>query len=192
MNSISVRRPLRMSWASEGRWTSARGVALAAKGDARAARAEQASYLEAVKRVPAEATLGNNTAHGILAVATPMLEGEILVREGQIDAGVAKLREAVKAEDGLKYDEPPGWILPVRHALGATLLNAGRFGAAEDVYREDLKRLPSNGWSLFGLARSLKLQNKTREAADVEARFKRAWAKADIAITSSCLCQPGQ
>jgi len=81
--------------------------------------------------------------------------------------------------------------LPVRHALGATLLQAGRFGAAEEVYREDLKRLPENGWSLFGLARSLKLQNKTSEAAAVEARFKKIWAKADLPLTSSCLCQPG-
>ncbi|MDP3073580.1 MAG: hypothetical protein Q8N18_25070 [Opitutaceae bacterium] len=169
----------------------ARGVALAAKGDAKAARAEQAAYLEAAKRVPAEETLGNNTAQGILAVATPMLEGEILVREGKIDAAVARLREAVKAEDALKYDEPPGWILPVRHALGATLLNTGRFGAAEEVYREDLKRLPNNGWSLYGLARSLRLQNKPAEAAQVEVQFKQAWAKADTQITSSCLCQPG-
>lgn len=169
----------------------ARGIAFSAKGDAKAARAEQAAYLEACKRVPAEETLGNNTAHAILAVATPMLEGEILVREGRVDAGVAKLREAVQAEDVLKYDEPPGWILPVRHALGATLMQAGRFGAAEEVYREDLKRLPENGWSLFGLARSLKLQNKLTEAATVEQRFKKTWAKADLQLTSSCLCQPG-
>lgn len=169
----------------------ARGIALAAKGEVKAARAEQEAYLEACQRVPAETTLGNNTASGILAIATSMLEGEILVREGRIDAGLAKLREAVKAEDVLKYDEPPGWILPVRHSLGATLVQAGRFGAAEEVYREDLKRLPENGWSLFGLARSLKLQNKSAEAAGVEARFKKIWAKADLQLTSSCLCQPG-
>ena len=169
----------------------ARGIALSAKGDVKAARAEQAAYLEACQRVTAEEVFNNNPAQAILAVATPMLEGEILVREGKVDAGVAKLREAVKAEDALKYDEPPGWILPVRHALGATLLQAGRFGAAEEVYREDLKRLPENGWSLFGLARSLKLQNKTSEAAVVEARFKKIWAKADLQLTSSCLCQPG-
>jgi cytochrome c-type biogenesis protein CcmH/NrfG len=120
-----------------------------------------------------------------------MLEGEILVREGNVDGGIAKLREAIKAEDALHYDEPPGWILPVRHALGATLIRAGRFGAAEEVYREDLKRLPNNGWSLYGLAQSLKLQNKPKEAAETEAQFKKAWAGADITITSSCLCQPG-
>lgn len=169
----------------------ARGIAHAAKGNVAAARAEQATFLAAAKRVTADETLGNNTAQGILAVATPMLEGEILVREGKVEAAVAQLRAAVAAEDALKYDEPPGWILPVRHALGATLLQSGRFGAAEVVYREDLKRLPENGWSLFGLAQSLKAQNKLTEAAGVEARFKRVWRSADIALTSSCLCQPG-
>jgi tetratricopeptide (TPR) repeat protein len=170
----------------------ARGIAHSAKGDVKAARREQAAYLEACKRVPAEETLGNNTGQGILAVATPMLEGEILVREGKVDEGIVRLREAIKAEDVLKYDEPPGWILPVRHALGATLINAGRFGAAEEVYREDLKRLPENGWSLFGLARSLKLQNKGAESAEVEKRFKKVWRSADLQLTSSCLCQPGK
>jgi tetratricopeptide (TPR) repeat protein len=170
----------------------ARGIARSAKGDTKGARTEQAAFLEASKRVPAEESLGNNTGHAILAVATPMLEGEILIREGKIDAGVAKLREAIKAEDVLKYDEPPAWILPVRHALGATLIEAGRFGAAEEVYREDLKRLPENGWSLFGLQRSLQLQNKTAEAAQVDARFKKMWKSADIQLTSSCLCQPGK
>ena len=169
----------------------ARGVAQSAKGNPKAARVEQAAYLEAIKKVPADSTMGNNSALGILAVCTPMLEGEILVREGKVDGGIAQLREAIKAEDVLKYDEPPGWILPVRHALGATLIQAGRFGAAEEVYHEDLKRLPENGWSLFGLARSLKLQNMPKEAEEFEARFKKVWRNADTQITSSCLCQPG-
>src|SRR6185295_8565892 len=85
----------------------ARGVAYSAKGNVKAARAEQAAYLEACKRVTPEESFSNNPAQAILAVATPMLEGEILVREGKVDAGIAKLREAIKAEDALKYDEPP-------------------------------------------------------------------------------------
>jgi tetratricopeptide (TPR) repeat protein len=168
----------------------ARGVAFAAKNDPKSARAEQAAFVEATRKVPAEQMMFNNTGQAICNVAGLMLEGEILVREGKVDAGIARLREAVKAEDALKYDEPPGWILPVRHALGATLINAGRFGAAEEVYREDLKRLPNNGWSLYGLSQALKLQNKTKDAAEAEAKFKTAWAGADIKITSSCLCQP--
>jgi type I restriction enzyme S subunit len=59
----------------------------------------------------------------------------------RLDQAIAKFREAIKLEDALKYDEPPGWILPVRHVLGATLIQAGRFGAAEEVYREWFVRL---------------------------------------------------
>ena len=70
-------------------------------------------------------------------------------------------------------------------------MQAGRYGEAEQVYREDLARLPENGWSLFGLARSLELQKKSDEAAMIEARFQKVWSKADMHITSSCLCQPG-
>ncbi len=59
------------------------------------------------------------------------------------------------------------------------------------MYREDLARLPNDGWALYGLARSLREQGKTDdEVRGIEARFKKAWAKADTRITSSCLCQP--
>jgi tetratricopeptide (TPR) repeat protein len=169
----------------------ARGIAYAAKGDIKSARAEQMAFLEASKLVPAEDVFGNNSCPALLAVATPMLEGEILIRDGKLDRGLAELRTAVNAEDALHYDEPPGWILPVRHSLGANLMQAGRFAEAEQVYRDDLARLPENGWSLFGLARSLELQHKSDEAAPVEARFQKIWSKADVQITSSCLCQPG-
>ena len=169
----------------------ARSIAYAAKGDIKSARAEQTAFLEASKLVPAEDVFGNNSCQALLAVATPMLEGEILIRDGKLDQGLSELRTAVDAEDALHYDEPPGWILPVRHSLGANLMQAGRFAEAEQVYRDDLARLPENDWSLFGLARSLELQHKNDEAAAVEARFQKIWSKADVQITNSCLCQPG-
>jgi Flp pilus assembly protein TadD len=169
----------------------ARGIAYAANGDVKSARVEQTAFLEASKLVPAEDAFGNNSCQALLAIATPMLDGEILIREGKLDEGLSQLRTAVSAEDALRYDEPPGWILPVRHSLGANLMQAGRFAEAEQVYRDDLTRLPENGWSLFGLARSLVLQQKRDEAAVVEARYHKIWSKADVQITSSCLCQPG-
>jgi tetratricopeptide (TPR) repeat protein len=169
----------------------ARGIAYAANGDVKSARVEQTAFLEASKLVPAEDAFGNNSCQALLAIATPMLDGEILIREGKLDEGLSQLRTAVSAEDALRYDEPPGWILPVRHSLGANLMQAGRFAEAEQVYRDDLSRLPENGWSLFGLARSLELQQKRDEAAVVEARYHKIWSKADVQITSSCLCQPG-
>ena len=170
----------------------ARGIAFAAKGDIASARAEQAAYMEAAKLVPTdEIAAGNNTCQALLGVATPMLVGEILFGAGQVDAGLAGLRKAVKAEDGLRYDEPPGWLLPVRHSLGAALMQAHRYAESEQVYRDDLARLPENGWALFGLAESLQMQGKHAEAAAVRTRFRTIWAKADLQIKSSCLCQPG-
>jgi len=171
----------------------ARGIAFAAKGDPVAARREQALYLEAAQAVPAdEIAAGNNTCRAVLAIVTPMLAGEILVREGQVDEGLAQLRAAVRAEDQLRYDEPPGWLIPVRHSLGATLMARGRYAEAEEVYRADLARLPGNGWSLFGLSESLRQQQKDTEADVVRAQFNRVWRKADLTIASSCLCQPGR
>jgi hypothetical protein len=62
----------------------------------------------------------------------------------------------------LPHDEPPGWLIPVRHSLGAVLMKQQRFAEAEQVYRDDLARLPENGWSLLGLAESLRKQTKTQ------------------------------
>jgi hypothetical protein len=120
-----------------------------------------------------------------------MLAGEILYRDGNVEGGLAKLREGVRAEDALHYSEPPGWILPARHSLGAALMREHRFAEAERVYRTDLARLPENGWALFGLAQSLHRQGKDEEAAATDARFQKIWSKADVQIASSCLCQPG-
>jgi tetratricopeptide (TPR) repeat protein len=169
----------------------ARGVALAAKGDTAGARAEQQAYLAAAKQVPSGTSVGPVDVQTIIAVATPMLEGEILYREGKAEPGIAKLQEAVKAEDALRYFEPPAWFLPVRHALGAALMQSGKYAEAEQVYREDLKRLPGNGWSLFGLAESLRVRGKTEEAEKAESNFQNIWKTADVKINSSCMCQPG-
>jgi tetratricopeptide (TPR) repeat protein len=141
--------------------------------------------------VPKEAFFGNNSASDVLDVAERFMRGEILFRSGRIDDGLASLREAAAREDKLRYDEPPDWIQPVRHALGAALLQAGRFAEAEAVFREDLAKLPDNGWALYGLSRALQLQKKTTEAEAVEKRFDAVWRQADLKIKSACLCLPG-
>ena len=168
----------------------ARAIAYAAKGDTANARAEQALFLEGAKQVPNETPVGNNTAEVVLALATRMLEGEILVAEKRVDEGLSELNLAVEQQDELKYDEPPAWMIPVRHSLGALLMKMGRFAEAEKVYRDDLKRLPDNGWSLFGLSDSLREQKKNEEEITaLNAKFNKIWAKADLKITTSCLCQ---
>ena len=169
----------------------ARAVALAATDDMDGARREQAAFQAARGAVPDTTTFGNNTAAALLDVAERLMGGELLYRSGEVDAGLAMLADAVAHEDRLRYDEPPGWIQPLRHPYGAALLQAGRTAAAEAVFREDQRRQPGNGWGLYGLMRALELQGRQEEADAVEREFDRVWAKADIRIKSPCLCLPG-
>lgn len=166
----------------------ARGVALANLDRIDEAVAEQAAFVAAAAAVPADATVGLSPAGPVLAVARGMLAGELAYRSGRVEAGLAALRDAVTGEDELPYDEPSPWMTPVRHALGALLLEAGRVAEAEAVYRADLARHPANGWALHGLAECLRSQGSA-ELAAVEAALARAWARADVELVGSCFCR---
>jgi len=158
----------------------ARGVALAAKGDFANARIALDSVV-AIDR----ATAADNEFKAPISIAVHALMGEIATRSGDAAGGITHFREAVKIEDAGLYFEPPKWYYPVRQSLGAALLKAGRHAEAEVVYREDLKRFPENGWSLYGLAAALKAQGKSAEAAAAEKRFQKAWEGADVKLMAS-------
>lgn len=159
----------------------ARGVAHAALGD-EAAASRDLARLRAVT-----ASYATNDLGTALRIAVKALEGEIALRCGEAAEAIAHFREAVRLEDGMTYNEPPTWYYPMRQSLGVALLAANRPGEAERAYREDLKRFPANGWSLFGLAQSLERQGRGSEARAVKAEFARAWAGADILLTASRL-----
>jgi len=162
----------------------ARGVAFAATGRPAAAAAALDSLVRTRSTInPGYATAGWSTPGTVLEIAEHSLRGEIELRTGSADSAAGHFRKAADLEDGLLYIEPPDWYYPVRHSLGAALLKAGRPAEAETVYREDLKRFPSNGWSLFGLAQSLEAQGKSADSARRE--FQRAWSDADIVLTGS-------
>lgn len=120
-------------------------------------------------------------------IAERTLTGELATARGDRAAGIAALREATVIEDKIPYDEPPGWHAPTRQTLGVLLLAADQPAEAEAVYRDELRRNPENGWSLFGLAQSLRAQKRDAEAKEVEARFAKAWQNADIKLTASRL-----
>ena len=169
-----------------GVWRYTRGLAFIAKGR-RAEATRELEELRAVERsVPAERTLAFFfRMTDLLALASRTLAGEIALRDGDPATAVGYLAEAVRLQDQHWFTEPPPWYYPVRQSLGVALLQAGRPAEAEAVYREDLRWNPENGWSLFGLAQSLRAQGKTADADAVDVRFRRAWARADVALTSS-------
>jgi tetratricopeptide (TPR) repeat protein len=171
---------------TSGVWRYARGLAFNAKGQAADATRELRELENILKSVPPERTVAFFfRAKNVLQLAANLLAGEIAAKAGDVATAERLLRAAVAEQDTHWFTEPPPWYFPVRQSLGAVLLQAGRASDAEPVYREDLRRNPGNGWSLFGLAQSLKAQGKTAEAAQVDEGFRKAWAQADVRLTAS-------
>jgi tetratricopeptide (TPR) repeat protein len=170
-------------------WHYGRTVAFAALGRVDEAQAEFQQFRTAAKSVPESRLLGNNIVNTILDVGLSMAEGELEYRKKNYAKAFALLRLAVDRDDALHYDEPWGWMMPVRHALGALLLEQGKVAEAEAVYREDLRLHPENGWALQGLTECLHKLKKHDMAQETDARFRKAWARADITIEASCYCR---
>jgi len=169
-----------------GAWHYVRGLAFVAKGQLAEADAELAALRERMGDPQLDAPLFSpNPSRAVLSIAPEVLGGEIAAARREFDAAVAHLERAVRLEDGLVYTEPAEWHYPPRQALGAILLAAGRPAEAETVYWDDLRRNPGNGWSLYGAWQALAAQGKTEAASRVEARFKQAWSRADVTLTSS-------
>lgn len=167
-------------------WHYARGLARLHTGKLDEARAElrKLDALIGNERVKKTA-LGFASGPTLLTIASETLAGELAAKRGRLDEALLRLERAVRLQDGLTYNEPPDWYYPVRHSLGAVLLETGRAEEAEVVYWEDLRRNPENGWALFGLVKALRAQGKEAEARAVDARFAKAWANADVTLTSS-------
>jgi tetratricopeptide (TPR) repeat protein len=170
-----------------GGYLFARATALAAKGRATEAR-QSLAELETIRTsLPADATAGLNAASDVLALAGSIAKSQIELAEHNRDAVIATLTAAVALEDKLGYDEPADWFFPARHLLGAELVKADMPTQAEAVYREDLRRNPNNGWSLFGLAQALRAQRKLGDAASIDAKFREAWKYSDVTLTASTM-----
>ena len=167
----------------------AQTVANSALGQLDAAKQCYQKFVESEARVPADLSDGINLCRDILDVEKHLCHGEILVREDATkQEGLKELELAVSLEDHLSYSEPPSWLMPTRHALGAALLILGKVSEAEPVFREQLRRTPNDGWALMGLSKSLSGQGKLKEARRYEAQFRREWKDADITISTSCMC----
>ena len=121
-------------------------------------------------------------------------------RPSTLTSAFAHLRAAIALEDDLPYDEPWGWMQPIRHALGALLLEQGRVAEAEHAYREDLGLAgalpraqihPDNLWALRGLLDCLDRRGETAEAPLIRQRLQYAIARADTDVSVSCFCARG-
>lgn len=169
-----------------GVWHYAQGLARIHTGDVRKAkrhlRALRALALDPQAR---REVVGFSHGEALLTIATEILAGEMAAARGRIEQALVHLEKAVRLEDGMLYNEPPDWYYPVRHTLGAVLLEAGRPLEAATVYWRDLEENPGNGFALHGLLQSFEAQGRAAEAAEVETRMVEAWEAADVTLTSS-------
>ena len=185
----------------------ARGVAYASMGMVPEAEAEQVLFKEALQN-PALAgrVLHNNLMYQdpsegpcILLVNDAILDGEIEYRrqylakeKGQhADFTVAfdHLRRGVDLSLNLAYNEPWGQMQPVRHILGALLLEQGEVEEAEAVYRADIDLWKDNMWGLLGLKLCLEARGDTSgELEKVTSQFEERSSRADIIPAKTCFC----
>ena len=170
----------------KGVWHYARGLAYTHTGNARQARKELAR-LTKIAEDPATSEVGVGFTHAgkLLSIAREVLSGEVAAGQGDYDRALGHLERAVRFEGALYYTEPPDWYYPVRHTLGAVLLEAGFPEEAEVVYWQDLRENRDNGYALFGLLQALKAQGRQAEVAVIEGRLRTAWADADVQLTTS-------
>lgn len=176
----------------------AKGVAFAAQGDVGSAEHSRATFKSAVKLVKPTRTVFTNTCKDILAIAEAMLDGEIEYRKANYDLAFTHLREAVRRDDSLPYDEPWGWLQPTRHAYGALLLEQNHVEEAREVFAADLGldhslprplQHPNNVWALHGYHECLRRLGSHSEASVVEKQLQIAMAVTDVPIVSSCYCR---
>jgi tetratricopeptide (TPR) repeat protein len=169
-------------------WRYGRAVSFARRGQLDRARAEVKQMHALVGDPSLTLDIGGTSGtslKSLVQLAAHVAAGELAVAERRWDEAVRELQTAIDMQDAQRYYEPAPWHYPVRQSLGAALMAAGRSREAEAVYLEDLRRNPENGWSLYGLSKSLELQNRPVEAAAAAARFRRAWARADVTLSAS-------
>ena len=176
-----------------GMWHYARGMAYAETGRPAEAR-QEANRLDGILGSEAARPLEQPFFYGLsqLRIARHVLGAAVARAEGRLGDAAATLERAVALQDDLPYMEPPYWYVPVRHHLGAVLLQADRAADAEAVYREDLERNPANGWALFGLSQSLAAQGR-EDAADATRRHaEHQWLRADVIVVDSSRARPAR
>lgn len=170
-------------------WHYARGIAFTRKNNVKEAQ-EELDAIDLLIKDPAMETIiatGFDNGTTLAKLAYEVVAGEIASIKNDYNSAIKHLEKAVQMEDTLIYNEPSAWHIPPRQNLGAVLMKAEKYAEAENVYKEDLKILRQNGWSLIGLHESLKAQGKLTEADKIKHEFDDAWKDADIQINTSIL-----
>jgi tetratricopeptide (TPR) repeat protein len=145
-------------------WHYARGRAFAARRQRGEAWGELMALNSAAAKIKPEEYADQNPRSAVAAIAAGVLEGYVALAARDHAVAIRSFEAAIAKQDGLKNIEPPEWYYPIRESLGQALLAGRKYGEAETVFREDLRRNPNNGRSQSGLVQALRKQNKDADA----------------------------
>jgi tetratricopeptide (TPR) repeat protein len=161
----------------------ARAIACTKKGKVDQAQVELNELKKILDDPSLEKVLSVNATIDVLRIAERVAEAELAAAAKDYTKSITNLKEALRLEDNLLYQEPYDWHHPVRQILGDVLLEAGDVSQAEKYFREDLQLFSDNGWSLTGLKIALEKQGREKEAEAVGKSLKKSLARADVRIT---------
>lgn len=172
---------------ANGIWHYGRAIAFVRKGQMEKS-VEELNALKKIVNDPSianEKILGVNSMPHVLNIAVNVVEGEQAAARQNYTLAVQELKEALRLEDQLLYQEPYDWHHPVRQVLGDVLLDARQAAEAEKYFREDLFMFANNGWALTGLQKALEQQGKSKEARETASLLQKSFSRADIKLTSA-------
>lgn len=162
-----------------GIWYFAQGVAELQLRQLNAAKKNLIHLQQIIKQGPINANL-SKMGYTLLQIADYTLESLIADNQGKTEIAIAYLKKAIQHQDTFTSADPPPWYVPERQLLGMLFLKAKKYSDAKQVFLEDLQKHPHNGWSLYGLAMSLRKLGNIQDAKHMEHAFKTAWKYSDI------------
>ncbi|HEY4283707.1 MAG TPA: hypothetical protein VGM62_11645 [Chthoniobacterales bacterium] len=150
-------------------WHFGRTLAFAAKSNATAAEQEQAKWQQLTATIkPDEMINETNNIGSVLKIQSNWMSAAIARSRHSDKETIDALTAAISAEDVLDYNEPPGFFPPMRPVLGRSLMAMKRYPEAEKIFRAALEKSPRLPSALAGLRDSLRAQNRTYEAEQIE------------------------
>ena len=126
---------------------------------------------------------GDVAWNGVIRIREHTLRAMLLAADGRRDSALTWLRKAGVIEQSVPVEfGPPTSFKPPHEVAGEILLAMGRAADAESEFKLALARTPRRPMALIGLARALKAQGKTEEAARAYAELVQIWRRADDGI----------
>lgn len=165
----------------------ARAMALTKLGKIDEAKKEREIFDDRKTKVSNDLDYGYNKASVILSIASFVLNASIAEAQNQIPQAIDLLKQAIKIQDSLKYNEPSDWFFSIREYLGAVLYKNQKYDEALEVFREDLNKHPRNGRSLFGLKKTLETLNKRDDLYWINQSYDKAWKYSDMDLNMDSL-----